>query len=59
MKHDGAPKPKALVSARTVKKIAEFPDEFGRLLLENIGTDATEDFMDRLYAVWSAEGCHK
>jgi hypothetical protein len=49
----------ALVAERTVKKIVESPEEFARLLLEIIGTDATEDFMDRLYSVWSDEGCHK
>jgi hypothetical protein len=51
--------PKRLVSPRTVKRIAESPEEFARLLLGEIGTDATEDFLDRLWAIWSAEGCHK
>lgn len=52
-------KDKALLARRTVLKIAEFPEEFTRLLLENIGTDATEDFMDQMYRIWSDEGCHK
>jgi hypothetical protein len=50
---------KQLIAKRTLLKIAESPEEFARLLLEHIGTDATEDFMDRLYSVWSDEGCHK
>jgi len=52
-------KEKKLIAVRTLLKIAESPEEFARLLLENIGTDATEDFMDRLFTVWSDEGCHK
>jgi len=52
------PEPK-LIAVRTLKKITESPEEFARLLLENIGTDATEDFLDRVQNIWIDEGCHK
>ena len=50
---------KKLISVKTLKNIAESPEEFARLFLENCGTDALEDFMDRMFDTWSNEGCHK
>jgi hypothetical protein len=42
-----------------IHKVAEDPEGLARQLLEVMGTDAMEDWMDQVYRVWSDEGSHK
>lgn len=49
----------SLISAKTLVKIAESPEEFARLFLETYGTDALENFIDRLSDIHINEGVHK
>ena len=50
---------KQFIAARTLQKIVEDPDEFARLFLNECGTDALENFIDRIGEVWIKEGSHK
>lgn len=48
-----------LIAEKTLQKIAESPEDFARLFLGSCGTDALEDFIDRIRSIWDREGSHK
>jgi hypothetical protein len=48
-----------MLSDQTLQKIAEDPEQFAREFLYYAGTDALEDFIDRIREIWDEEGSHK
>ena len=46
-------------SNQTLQKIDQDPEEFARQLLEFVGTDRMEDWLEEVQRVWYDEGSHK
>ena len=47
------------LSKQTLIKIYEDPEAFARQMLDLVGTDNLEDFIDSLWQAWDKEGSHK